>query len=103
MLLNPFAPSAPFLYPLKKPSGFIMFSGIEKRCIGNKWLKRCWPCTLEIKIMKLAFYAVLEIKKKIGCFTTRLFFARKFSKFFKTVVLWKVNSYQLKMSFNKKF
>ena len=37
---NPFVPNSPFLYPLKtleKLYGFLMFSGVEKGCIGNKW------------------------------------------------------------------
>ena len=35
MRINPFVLSAPFLYPLKTS----MFSGKEKGCIGNKWIK----------------------------------------------------------------
>ena len=41
--LNPFVPNTPFLYPLKTSENrkiFGCFQGIEKRCIGNKWVKR---------------------------------------------------------------
>ena len=33
--LNPFVPSAPFLYPLRTSDK--CFQRIEKECIGNKW------------------------------------------------------------------
>ena len=39
---NPFVPSAPFLYPLKSLGNvkvFWCFQGVEKGCIGNKWVK----------------------------------------------------------------
>ena len=39
---NPFVPNAPFLYPLKTSENlkvFWCFQGVEKRCIGNKWVK----------------------------------------------------------------
>ena len=39
--INPFVPNAPFsLHPenIRKPYGFLMFSGVEKRCFGNKWV-----------------------------------------------------------------
>ena len=39
---NPFVPNAPFLYPRKyqKTLGFFLyFKGVEKGCIGNKWVK----------------------------------------------------------------
>ena len=41
-LLNPFVPNAPFLYPLKTSENltvFLCFQGLEKGCIGNKWVK----------------------------------------------------------------
>ena len=40
--VNPFVPNAPFLYPLKTSENskvFRCFEGVEKRCIGNKWVK----------------------------------------------------------------
>ena len=39
---NPFVPNAPFLYPVntsEKPKVFRCFQGVEKVCIGNKWVK----------------------------------------------------------------
>ena len=39
---NPFAPNVPFLYPLKTSENltvFWYFQGVEKGCIGNKWVK----------------------------------------------------------------
>ena len=41
--LNPFVPKAPFLYPLKTWKNlwvFWFFQGVEKECIGNKWVKQ---------------------------------------------------------------
>ena len=38
---NPFVPNAPFLYPLKTLENltfFLCFRGVEKECIGNKWV-----------------------------------------------------------------
>ena len=38
---NPFVPNAPFLYPLKTSENlkvFWCFQGVEKGCIGNKWV-----------------------------------------------------------------
>ena len=40
--INPFAPNAPFFYPLKVSENlrvFLCFQGVEKGCIGNKWVK----------------------------------------------------------------
>ena len=34
-LVNPFVPNAPFLYPLKTSENR---KGVEKGCIGNKWV-----------------------------------------------------------------
>ena len=39
--INPFAANAPFLYVLKTseiPTVFWWFQGVEKGCIGNKWV-----------------------------------------------------------------
>ena len=41
-LVNPFVPSAPFLYPRKTLENLTVsrcFQGLEKGCIGNKWVK----------------------------------------------------------------
>ena len=38
---NPYAPNAPFLYPLKTSENlkiFCCFQGVEKRCIRNNWV-----------------------------------------------------------------
>ena len=103
ILLNPFVPNEPFLYPLKTSENLKVlwcFQGVKKGCIGNKWLKRCWPCALETKIMKPALYEVLENKKKkkIGCLTTQLFFFRGVFQISQNSCsvkcLRKVNSYQ---------
>ena len=40
--INPFSPNVPFLYPLKTSENlnvFWYFQGVEKGCIGNKWVK----------------------------------------------------------------
>ena len=39
---NLFAPNAPFFYPLKISESltvFYFFQGVEKGCVGNKWVK----------------------------------------------------------------
>ena len=41
-IFNPFVPNSPFLYPLKTSENltvFWCFQGVEKECIGNKWVK----------------------------------------------------------------
>ena len=39
--INPFVPNAPFLYPLKTSENLTVFCfhGVEKGCIGTKWVK----------------------------------------------------------------
>ena len=40
--INPLVPNAPFLYPVKTSenrTAFWCFQGVEKRCIGNEWVK----------------------------------------------------------------
>ena len=40
ILINPFAPNTPFLYPLKTSENltvFWSFQGVEKECIGDTW------------------------------------------------------------------
>ena len=42
--INPFVPNTPFLYPLKTSEIFmVLFLGLEKGCIGNRWVK--WKLT----------------------------------------------------------
>ena len=41
-IVDPFAPNATFLYPLKTSENrkvFWYFHGVEKGCLGNEWLK----------------------------------------------------------------
>ena len=43
MPINPFVPNAPFLYPLNTLENhkvFRCFQGLEKGCIGNKWVNQ---------------------------------------------------------------
>ena len=37
-VVNPFAPNAPFLYPLKTSENLKGFQGVEKGCTGNEWV-----------------------------------------------------------------
>ena len=37
-VVNPFAPNAPFLYPLKTSENHKGFQGLEKGYIGNEWV-----------------------------------------------------------------
>ena len=51
--LNPFVPNAPFLYPLETENRkvFRSFKGVEKGCIGNKWVNfafELWVFTFSI-------------------------------------------------------
>ena len=42
LIINPFVPNAPFLYPRKHQKAltiFWCFQGVEKGCIGNEWVK----------------------------------------------------------------
>ena len=44
---NPFAPDALFLYPLKTSENrkvFLCFHGVEKKYIGNKYIKHAFTC-----------------------------------------------------------
>ena len=41
VIINPFVPNAPFLYPSKTSENltvFWCFQGVEKGCIGNEWV-----------------------------------------------------------------
>ena len=39
VVVNPFVPNAPFLYPLKTSENFFWcFQGVDKGCIGNEWV-----------------------------------------------------------------
>ena len=51
-ILNPFVPNASFPYPLKIPEKckvFWCFQGVEKECIGNKWVNSFQPFTFFVK------------------------------------------------------
>ena len=52
---NPFVPNASFFYPLKTSENltvFWCFQGVEKGCIGNKWVK--WKCRFKKIINNLS-------------------------------------------------
>ena len=52
---NPFVPNASFFYPLKTSENFTVFwcfQGVEKGCIGNKWVK--WKCRFKKIINNLS-------------------------------------------------
>ena len=42
LALKLFVPNAPFLYPLKTERFSDVFGGVEKGCIGKKWVKNLW-------------------------------------------------------------
>ena len=56
LLLKQFVPNALFLYPLKTSENltiFWCFPGVEKRCIGNKWVNEMRNLWKNIKSPKL--------------------------------------------------
>ena len=49
--INPFVPTAPFLYPLKTSEHFTFFwcfQGVEKGYIGNEWVKNKYDNNLRL-------------------------------------------------------
>ena len=43
MIVNSFVPNVPFLYPLKTSENLMVFwcfQGVEKQCIGGKWVNK---------------------------------------------------------------
>ena len=50
ILLNPFVPNAPFLYPLRFSDVFRGGGGVEKGCIGNEWVNPFHPTDLSLYI-----------------------------------------------------
>ena len=54
ILLNPFVPDALFFQPLKTSENlavFWCFQGVEKGCIGNEWVKRCFTVKPYVQIL----------------------------------------------------
>ena len=54
--INPFIPNAPFIYPLKTPENltvFWCFQGVEKGCIGYKWINSYLKLILKIAWLHL--------------------------------------------------
>ena len=58
-LINSFVPNAPFLYSLKTSENrkaFWCFQGVEKGCIGSKWVRIEYDKTIAIaKISNMHF------------------------------------------------
>ena len=65
-LVNPFVPNAPFLCPVKTSKNrkvFSYFSGVEKGCIGNKWVN----LHLEILILGKSYQDKLQdLRQRLG-------------------------------------
>ena len=63
-LFNPFAPNAPFLYSLKTSENrkvFWCFQGIEKWCIGNKYVNLRFPeIPLFVHLLKTHDYCYMD-------------------------------------------
>ena len=56
IITNPFAPNVPFLYPLKTSEYrkvFWCFQGVEKGCIGNKWVNPFQFTALFLYLLKI--------------------------------------------------
>ena len=72
-MLNPFAHNAPFLYPLKtleNVTAFWCFQGLEKGCIGNKWVKAMIIGKKEFKCMEKKYQTCTAWKvSKYGVFS----------------------------------
>ena len=65
-IINPFVPNAPFLHAQKETS-----SGVEKGCIGNKWVKldrKLFALNYHFKLMKqyLQVFCTKSILKSVG-------------------------------------
>ena len=57
--INPFVPNASFLYPLKTLENlkvFWYFQGVEKGCIGNKWVNERNPDLVVIAQKKALWF-----------------------------------------------
>ena len=79
IFINPFVPNIPFLYPLKISENhkvFWCFQGIQKGCIGNKWVKSCFAFLSKVYIKysrildtlptpKMEFFVTIGICKVI--------------------------------------
>ena len=65
-ILNPFVPNASFPYPLKIPEKckvFWCFQGVEKECIGNKWVISAIYNSLELVLMILSYIGIFSFWK----------------------------------------
>ena len=66
LLFNPFVPNVPFLCPpvnIRKPLGFLMFSGSRERLHGNKWVNRwTFDCVLGLISSNLSFFNYQTLK-----------------------------------------
>ena len=64
--INPFVPNAPFLYSLKISENckvFWCFQGVEKGCIGNKWVISAIYNSLELVLMILSYIGIFSFWK----------------------------------------
>ena len=81
LMMNPFVPSAPFLYPPKniRKAYVFQFSGLERGCIGNKWIqfekftlainfiKKCCKCKYEgCNLWKLVLCNKTKLSQKMN-------------------------------------
>ena len=60
--LNPFVPNAPFMYPLKTSEnrkGYWCLQGVQKGCIGNKWVE----CESMLRSILAYIFSALKICK----------------------------------------
>ena len=54
---NPYVPNAPFLYPLKTSENR---TGVEKECIGNKWVNQLLNGLKIYSKQKYGFYTIIQ-------------------------------------------
>ena len=67
-LLNPFFPNTPFLYPLKISENLTViwcFQGIEKRCIGDKWVKKDNSFTVHHRNIQSLTIELFKVKENL--------------------------------------
>ena len=112
--LNLFAPNAPFLYHLKTSENrkvFWWFQGVEKGCIGNKWVNNIFCKYKLIHLLKKLFNPVThDVKKWPNMF--EIFYGVHTARFLKyvwsffnimheRVNLHKLHFHEVKMFLNK--
>ena len=70
VIVNPFVPNAPFLYPLKTSENLSEnLQGEEKGCVGNKWVNSLtWWCSLVISSNAFSNFNLLDINTFEGIF-----------------------------------